>query len=110
DVFVFEFLNLDVNGGGHFVRLVAGERECIERKKMGVLVAGQSTKTRRIGSNFLVAYQCSIETRSASVRHQVGDCVVDGVIAAAVVGPVIALEIEWLRHVLQNDPPLGILR
>src|ERR1700690_868940 len=44
DVFFLDSLDLDVNGVRHLLRLVAGKRECIEGKKMRVLVSRKSGK------------------------------------------------------------------
>ncbi len=110
DVFFLELVDFRVDGSSHFVRLVAGKREGIEGKQVRVLVAGQTGETGGRRGDFLVAYQRAIQPRSAAFGHEVGNRVVDCVIGVAVVGPVIALEIEGLRLFMKHDPALGILR
>src|SRR5262252_1674622 len=77
---------------------------------MRILVPRQSGETGGIGGNLLVPDEGPVQTRSAATRHQIGDRVVDRIVFAAIVGPMIALEINRLRSLMQNDAALRILR
>ena len=94
----------------HVVRLMAGQGHCVEREQVRVFVSRQPGKACGVGSDFLIAHQRPVQARSAPVRHQVGDRVIHRIIRAAVVGPVVALKIDRLRHVVQHHAALRILR
>src|SRR5579864_435950 len=77
---------------------------------MRILNARISTKALREGSDPLVPHQRAVQSRGAAFREKVGNGIENSVVRAAVVGPVVALDVNRLRHVLQHDAALGVLR
>ena len=58
----------------------------------------------------MIADEALIKARGAAVGEDVGDGVVDGVVGVAVVGLVVALDVEGLRLVLDGNGLFGELR
>ncbi len=74
-----------------------GKRNGAEDKQAGILVAGIRAEALGYGGNLLVADQAAIEARDAAVGEDVADGVVDRIVGIAVVGAVIALDVDGLR-------------
>ena len=105
----FQLFNLLMDGVAHLGRRVAGKRDGIKGEEARVLVAGEGAETLGLGGDLLLLDQAAIEARDAAVRHDVADGVVDRIVGIAIVGPMIALNIEGLRLVANDDGLLSKL-
>ena len=75
---------------------MAGQGSGEEDEEAGVLVAGVGAEAFGVGGDLLVADEAAIEAGDAAVGHDVADGVVDGVVGVAVVGAVVALNVDGL--------------
>src|SRR5580704_16185715 len=89
---------------------MAGKRYGIKREEVAVLISRKPVESGGKRRDLLVAYQGAIEARGATVGQDVGDGVVHSVIRRKIAGPVIALDVEGLRRILQRYLTHGILR
>src|SRR6185437_13308526 len=82
----------------------------IESKEAGVLHTGKATEAFSDQRDTLVAHQRAVQPRGAAVGEDIGNRLIDRVVGRAVVGLVIALEIDGLRRLMHDDVALrGLL-
>src|SRR5947207_11064840 len=90
-------------------RLVSGNW-CGEKvKEVWILYSRKSRAPLSLRGNLFVPHQRAVEPRGTPFRKQVRQCVVNGIILVAIIGRMIALEIDGLRVLVQNDTAHGIL-
>ncbi len=109
DVFGLQAVEFFVDGGAHLLGGVAGEGNGVDGEEAGILVAGESAEAFGGGGDLLVADERAVEAGGAAVGEDVGDGVVDGVIGIAVVGAMVALDVEGLGGFADDDGFFGEL-
>ncbi len=103
DVLVLEAVQLLVDGFAHLLGRVSGEGDGVDGEEAGELLSGEAAEALAGGGDLLVADEAAIEASGAAVGEDVGDGVVDGVVGIAVVGTMVALEVEGLGRFLDDD-------
>src|ERR1035437_8269668 len=102
DLVVYGFLHLFVG--------VAGQRHGIERKQVAVLYSRKAGESGREGGYLFVALHRAEQARGAAIRQNVADRVIHRVVRRQITWPVVALQIERLRRIVQCDLAHRILR
>ncbi len=110
DVFGLEAIELFVDGVAHLFRRVAGQGHGVDGEEAGELVAGEAAEALAFGCDLLIADKAAVETGGAAIGEDVGDGIVDGVVGIAVVGAMVALEVEGLGGLANDDGFFGELR
>ena len=100
---VLEAVEFFVDGCAHLFGGVAGEGNGVDGEEAGEFVAGEAAEALGLCSDLLVADEAAIEAGGAAVGEDVGDGVVDGVVWVAVVGAVVALDVEGLGGFADGD-------
>ncbi len=80
-----------------------GSGHGVEDEEAGIFIAGKAAEAFRTRCDALVADQAAIEAAGAAVGEDVGDGVVDGVVGIAIVGAMVALDVEGLRRFANDD-------
>ena len=110
DVLGLEPLDLGPDRGLDLLGRVAGRRHAEEGEEAGILHAREAAEAGGGRGDLLVAHERAVEARGAPAREQVLEHVVDGVVGIVEGRPVVALDVEGLRLVLDHDLALGVLR